>query len=76
MFPLQYSEDGKIYVTCSDAVMITLNTGYRSSKSAVAQKDKLINNAVFEYSEDDVYLRITIKDKNGNYAFSNAYFID
>ncbi len=71
-----YVEDGKIYVTCSDAVMITLNTGNRSSKAVIAPKDKSINIAVFEYNEDDVYLRITIKDKNGNYAFSNAYFID
>jgi len=70
-----YVEDGKIHVTCSDAVMILLNTTHRSAQSVYTTPDKPVNEAVFEYHESDVYLRITVKDAQGRFADTNAYYI-
>ena len=72
-----YLEDGKLHVTCSDAVKITLCTQYRTDKSVIAPKGAAVNTAVFDYDEEkDGYLRITVKDAGGNCAFSNAYFLN
>ena len=70
-----YIEDGKIYVTCSGATKITLNTAHRSTKTVIAEENNLITSAVFDYNDDDVYLRITVIDSRGKCAFSNAYFV-
>lgn len=66
-----YLEDGKIHVTCSDADMILLNTAWRTAKSAFAKPGEALKEAVFDYNEEDVYLKITVRDKNGKYADTN-----
>ena len=71
-----YLEDGKIHVTCSDANMILLNTAYRTAQSVYAKPGEVLNEAVFDYEEGDVYLRITVRDANGKYADTNAYFLE
>lgn len=71
-----YIEDNKIHITCSDASKIILNTGHRASKALFAKPGEVVNEAVFEFNEDDVYLRITVVDKNGNFADTNAYFLE
>lgn len=70
-----YVEDHEIHVTCSDCVMITLNTRQRSAKSVRAERGKVINRASFAFNDDDGYLRITVKDANGCFADTNAYFL-
>lgn len=80
-------EDGKINVKCTEAVKIYVNTERRTgwTKNAV---DEPITEAVFDISnylnitkqEKDrlfrkPYVRLTVKDKNGNFAHTRAYFI-
>ena len=69
-----YIEEGKIHVNCSDVVMILLNTAHRTAQSVYAKQGEVLNKASFAFREDDGYLRITIKDANGKYADTNAYF--
>lgn len=71
-----YLENGKIHVTCSDAVMILLNTAYRTAQSVYARPGEVLNGASFDYNESDGYLKITVKDVNGKYADTNAYFLE
>ncbi len=71
-----YVEDGRICVTCSEAAMISLNTGRRSAQCVIAKNGESVNHAEFPFSAEDVYLRITVKDSTGKFADTNAYFID
>ncbi len=71
-----YIEDDKIHITCSNVQMIALNTGIRSTQSEFAPKGESLTEAVFSFSEEDKYLRITIKDAYGKYANTSAYFTD
>lgn len=70
-------EDDMINITCSDADRIYLTTGRRGSKIAFAEKGGVINSASFKFNkEKDGYLRITVVDKGGYHANTNAYFLD
>ncbi|MBE7054318.1 MAG: PHP domain-containing protein [Ruminococcaceae bacterium] len=71
-----YFEDGKIYVKCSNAKMIRLNTAIRVLKYEKAEDDKFVNEACFEIEKDYGYVRITVVDENGKHANTNAYFTD
>jgi len=68
-------EDGKIHITCSDADRIVLNTGIRKTSARYAEGEPL-NSASFEVKPEYSYVRITVTDKNGNHANTNAYFTD
>ncbi len=67
-------EDGKLHVKCSDAKKITLNTGIRRAGAVYPAEGELLNEAVFTVNPDDVYIRVTVKDANGECAYTNAYF--
>lgn len=69
-----YVEDGKVYITCSDAVRITYITPLRHAKSVLAESDEVITQASFEIDALDTWFRLKVTDKNGNCAFTNAYF--
>ncbi|MBQ6892811.1 MAG: PHP domain-containing protein [Clostridia bacterium] len=71
-----YFEDGKLYVTAAACEKITLTTGTRKVRSAFREKGKVLTKACFEVLEEDIYVRITVKDKHGKYADTNAYFTD
>lgn len=71
-----YFEDGKVYVKCSDAKTIRLNTATRILKTEKAKNDGYVNEACFEIQKDYGYVRITIIDKDGKCANTNAYFTD
>lgn len=71
-----YIEDGKIHIKCSDAVMIILNTAHRTAQSVYAKSGEFINEAVFEFDESDVYIKLTVKDAGGKFADTNAYFLN
>ena len=66
-------EDGKLHVTCSDAVRITCNHRYRRGLAAYAPKGETINEAVFEIPEEYGYVRVTVVDAQGRCADTNAY---
>lgn len=75
IYELYYS-DGRVYVSCSDAERICYTTGTRRSACAYAEKNKSLNFAVFDVSDEDVYFRITVEDKSRLRANTNAYFLE
>ena len=68
--------DGMVHVTCSGAKMIKMNTGRRKSPVALAIDGELLTHASFPVAPEDDYIRITVKDANGNHANTRAYFTD
>ncbi|MCQ2454705.1 MAG: PHP domain-containing protein [Clostridia bacterium] len=71
-----YYEDGKVYITCSDAEDIILSSGVRYSRHACGNKGEYINDAVFEVPKQIEYFRITVYGKDGKKAFTNAFFTE
>ncbi len=71
-----YFEDGKVYVKCSNAKTIRLNTAVRVLKLENAEDGNFVNEACFEIEENYGYIRITVIDKDGKCANTNAYFTD
>lgn len=70
-------EDEKIHVECSDAVSIKFSTGMRRTAKFTSEIDGgTINSAEFQMYMPDKYVRVTITDKNGKKATTNAYFTD
>lgn len=67
-----YFEDGKIHIKCSEVVSIKLNTASRRAKRLTGN----LTEATFEVVPEDEYVRITVTDKNGKHANTNAYFTD
>ncbi len=70
-----YYEDGKVYVKCSKAKKIKLNTDSRRYGMLCAEGNETLTEAVFNIAENDLYFRITVTDQNGNSAFTNGYFL-
>ena len=66
-----YYENNKVYVKCSNARKITYTAG---SRRAQCEYDK--DFAEFEVWDEDLYFRITVQDKDGKFANTNAYFIE
>ena len=69
-------EDGKVHVTCSDAAEIYFNTGVRKAKRVLAAEGESLNSAEFEILPEYKYVRVTVVDRAGKPANTNAYFID
>ena len=70
-----YYEDSKVYVKTSPCERITMSTDARGNRN-VRNDGNGLTEGVFEVSEDDTYIRITVMDKYGKTASSNAYFLD
>lgn len=68
-------EDGKIHVTCKGVESIRLNAGVRRTEIVYAENEPLTR-ASFNVYEDDIYVRITLTDKEGKHANTNAYFVE
>lgn len=69
-------EDNKIHIECSDAVSIKMNTARRCAKKHKSPEGSFVNGACFDVVPEDGYVRITVVDKNGKHANTNAYFTD
>ena len=71
-------EEGKVHITCSPASKIILSTGIRHQGIVDAKREKVesVTEATFELNENFGYFRITVLDKEGNAADTNAYFMD
>ncbi len=70
-----YVEDNKLHIKSSDAARIVFTTGLRHSFCAYPMEGDTINEAEFELRPDDIYVRVTVFDKSGKPADTNAYFI-
>lgn len=71
-----YLDGDKLHVETSCCEKIIMSTGTRNIRFEMRQKGKRLNKAVFTVEPDDVYVRVTVVDKDGKYANTNAYFTD
>ena len=70
-------EDGRVYIKCSEADAVYLYTaGRRRSRTGEVKDGEYVTEASFEIKETDGYFRLTVKDKDGKYANTRAYFLD
>ena len=67
-----YVEDGKIWVECSEATDIIFNGYNRTYRNYHGEN---LTVADFKIFGEEVYFRITVKDKYGNVAHTHAYFV-
>lgn len=73
-----YIENGIVTVETSEAAEIRFSTGVRKCTRYVAKNGEMLTSASFELPTniDAYYFRVTVADKNGKFAYSNAYFTD
>lgn len=71
-----YLDGDKLHVETSSCEKIIMSTGTRKVRYEVREKGKRLNKATFTVEPDDLYVRITVVDKEGKYANTNAYFVD
>jgi len=71
-----YMEDGRVYITCSPAKRIMMNTQVRRAKSVWAKEGETLTEASFEVKPDCGYIRLTVMDEQGRHANTQAYFLD
>ena len=69
-------EDNKIHIECSPAVHIDCMCEGRSSQPRITKNGEYMTHAEFEYRPECGWFRITLRDKEGKYACTNAYFPD
>ncbi len=71
-----YVEDNFVYIRCSAAKSIVLNTNRRSAQPLFARAGEPLTEARFPLDEQDIYIRLTVTDESGNHANTRAYFLD
>ena len=64
-------EDGKITICTKEPSDIVFTTGRRS-----VGRIRNSNKASFSVCPEDIYVRVTVTDKEGKHANTNAYFLD
>lgn len=69
-------EDGQVHIRTSDAVKITYGAGRRKAKAVYPEGAEAITEASFNVVPEDICFRLTVYDKTGKKAYTNAYFID
>ena len=69
-------EDGRVYIKTSPADAIYLNTDVRYAQSSFSDSDTPLTEASFTVIPNAHYFRLTVVDKAGKRAFTNAYFIN
>lgn len=67
---------GKIRIECSDAERIEIATAHRRRSAALAKDGKALRKAEFDVFDRDGYVRLTVIDKFGRSANTNAYFVE
>ena len=70
-----YVEDNVIKVECSPAVSVFLNGYARAYRVYESEDGSEITYAEFPLNPNDVYFRITVRDKYGNNAHTHNYFV-
>ena len=72
-----YVEDGQVHIKTSEAVGIYLLTaGRRTARKLREPGGELVCEAVFPLDKNDVAFRLTVRDKEGNHAYSRYYYFD
>ena len=71
-----YVEDNVIKVDCSPAQMVFLNGYARAFRVVEGENGEDITHAEFRLDKNDVYFRITVRDKYGNKAHTGNYKVE
>lgn len=69
-----YLEDDILHVDCSPADKVICTVNKRRCMSRYNEESGEITHAEFELKKNDGYFRVTVVDKNGKKADTNAYF--
>ena len=69
-------EDGIVHIECPEADRIILSSDMRYIRSKNGENGGTVDFADFNLGEECTYFRITVIDKNGKCAYTNAYFLD
>lgn len=70
------TEDGKVHIHTSPVAKIVLNSQGRRRTIASSEDGSLITEAALDIVGDTPYVRVTLDDGKGGYAFSRGYFLD
>lgn len=70
------TEDGKVHIKTSPAAKIILNSCGRRRTIASGEDASLITEAALDIVADTPYVRVTVDDGSGHFAFSRGYFLD
>jgi hypothetical protein len=70
-----YIENGYVFIKCSKAKKIRMQTQNRYS-AVVRAEDKPLTEACFRLAPTTEYFRIEVVDHSGEKAYTNAYFLD
>ena len=83
-----YVEDGKLYISTSEAASVQLMTNYRYNRAKNGNAESPVTEACFDisaffeknaahaYPRSTPWLRLEVRDLAGNMAWTRAYFID
>ena len=71
-----YFEDGRVHIKCSEADRILCTYGARHAEMAINDDFSPVREASFAMNPDWKYFRITVIDKSGKTACTNAYFAE
>ena len=75
IYELTY-DDGTLNIKTSAADSIKCTFGARGALCEYSEEGVPITEATFIIPDDNVYFRITVTDKHGKHACTNAYFLD
>ena len=73
---LYVDDNGILRISCSDAKMISFITSSKVRGAVCSEDGQPINKASFEIRNDIKYVRVIVKDYDGNCAYSNPIFTD
>lgn len=71
-----YVEDGALHVACSPAACIYVHGAGRKALRAAARAGETLEKAAFPLTGGETYLRVEVRDRQGRFAASRAYFAD
>ena len=69
-------EDGILGIECSDVISISVNTDNRRAYHKMAENGETLTTASFAIDDVNKYIRVTITDKQGKHANTNAYYLE
>ena len=71
-----WMEDNIMHIECSEAVSILFTAANRRAMRFNAEKGEVITHAEYEVHDDSDYVRVTVVDRAGKTASTNAYTRD
>ena len=69
-------DDNVLHVKTSPVQWIRISSANRTRKLVIDENGELVCEAKMKLNPQQKYVRVTILDENGKYAYSNAYFMD